>query len=156
MLAFGGSEVAHLVEDIVGRQQHLRLDEFDAAVTQQGGGVHRFLAGVRFGRGHHAADHGDALRFGGDPLDGRPIARHKPGPVDQIARGVAGDGEFREQNQAGASTPRLQRKLDDLGGVAREVPDGGVDLAQGNLHTLILEGRVRKVEVGVVVGGRNA
>jgi hypothetical protein len=24
--------------------------------------------------------------------------------------------------------------LDNLGGVAREIPDGGVDLAEGNLH----------------------
>jgi hypothetical protein len=30
------------------------------------------------------------------------------------------------------------REVNDLGGIAREVPDGGVDLAQGNLHTYIL------------------
>ena len=29
----------------------------------------------------------------------------------------------------------LLGKLDDLGGVAREIPDGGVDLAEGNLHS---------------------
>jgi hypothetical protein len=35
----------------------------------------------------------------------------------------------------------LKCKLDDLGSVAREVPHGGVDLAQGNLHTSSVEGR---------------
>ena len=82
----------------------------------------------------------DSLRFCRNPLDGLAIARHKRGSLDQIVRRVTGDGKFRKQNQAGASTPRLQRKLDDLGGVAREVPHGGVDLAQGNLHTTSVEG----------------
>ena len=122
LLALGGSEVAHLVEDVIGGQQHLRLDELDAPFAQQGGGVHRFFARVRFGRGYRAADHGNALRFCGDPLDGRATARHKRGPLDQIARRVAADGEFRKQNQASASTPRLQRKLDDLGSVAERSP----------------------------------
>ncbi len=36
------------------------------------------------------------------------------------------------------------RKVDDLGGVAREVSHGGVDLAQGNLHTLSVEGRGKR------------
>ena len=141
MLAFGGSEVTHLVENIIGGQQHLRLDELDAAIAQQRGGVHHFLAGVRLGRGHHPADDGDALGFRGNPLHGRAIVRHKRGPLDQIARRIAADREFRKQNQAGASTPRLHGKLDDLGGVAREVPHRGVDLAQGNLHILSVEGQ---------------
>jgi hypothetical protein len=33
----------------------------------------------------------------------------------------------------------LHRKLDNLGGVAREIPDGGVDLAESNLHPTSLE-----------------
>ena len=134
LLALGGSEVAHLVEDVVGGQQHLRLDELDAPVAQQGRGVHHRLAGVRLGRSHHAADHGDALRLRGNLLDGVAVARDERRPLDQIARRIAADGEFRKQNQARAGVARLQGKLDDLGGVAGEIPHGGVDLAQGNLH----------------------
>ena len=150
LLALGGSEVAHLIEDVIGGQQHLRLNEIDAPLAQQGGGVHHLLARVGFGRGYHPADHGNSLRLGGDPLDGRAIARHKRRPLDQIARRVTADGELREQNQASASTPRLQRKLDDLGSVPREIPDGGVDLAQSNLHTHSVKGR------GVEGRGRRA
>src|ERR1019366_1953030 len=46
LLALGRSKVAHLVEDVIGGQQHLRLDEFDASLAQQGGGVHHFFARV--------------------------------------------------------------------------------------------------------------
>ena len=144
LLALGGSEVAHLIEDVIGGQQHLRLDEIDAPLAQQGGRVHYLFARIRLRRGDQSADHGNTLGFSGDPLHGLAIARHKRGSLDQIVRRVPGDGEFRKQNQAGASTPRLQCKLDDLGSVAREVPHGGVDLAQGNLHVSSVEGRGQK------------
>ncbi len=49
VLALGGREVAHLVEDVVCGQEHLRLQECDFAVQQQRSGIHRGLAGLGFG-----------------------------------------------------------------------------------------------------------
>ena len=37
LLALGGGKIAHLVEDVVGGQQHLGLEKNEAAVHQQGG-----------------------------------------------------------------------------------------------------------------------
>ena len=141
MLARGGSEIAHLVEDVIGGQQHLRLDELDASLAQQSGGVHHLFAGISIGRSDRPADYGNALGLGGNPLDGRAITRNKRRPLDQIARRVPGDSELREHNQTGACASRLERKLNNLGGVAREIAHGGVDLAKGNLHASSVEGR---------------
>ncbi len=46
LLTFGGSEIAPFVEDVVGGQEHLGLDEVDASIAQQGGGVHDGFAGI--------------------------------------------------------------------------------------------------------------
>ncbi len=35
---------------------------------------------------------------------------------------------------------RLRGKLNDLGGVAGEIPDGGIDLAESDLHRNSVEG----------------
>ena len=51
-LTLGGSEVAHLIKNVVGGQQHLRLQEGDLPILQQRRGIHHGLAGFRF-RGRH-------------------------------------------------------------------------------------------------------
>ena len=55
-------------------------------------------------------------------------------PLYQIAWRVSANGKLRKKNQASAGRACLPGKLNHLGSVAREVPHGGVDLAQGNLH----------------------
>src|SRR5580704_7816191 len=64
-LTFGGSEVAHLVEDVVGGEQHLRLEEGHLAVHEEGGGIHNCLAAVGVGGRDQTTDHGDSLSLGG-------------------------------------------------------------------------------------------
>ena len=36
----GGCKIAHLVEDVIGGQQHFGLQECHSAIFEQGGGVH--------------------------------------------------------------------------------------------------------------------
>ena len=62
------------------------------------------------------------------------LAGYERRPLNQIARRVSADREFREKDEAGASAPRLGRKVDDLGCVAGKVSDRGIDLAERNLH----------------------
>ena len=96
----GGREVSHLVEDVVGRQQALRLDEGDLAVAQQSGGVHRRLAGGRLRASHQPADYGNTLRLFGNPFGALKIALDEPMTLHQVARRIAADGEFREQTSS--------------------------------------------------------
>src|SRR5882724_5352257 len=92
LLALGGGEIAHLVEDIVGRKQHLRLDEFDAAGPQQSRRVHHRLAGIGMSRSDKPADHRNSLRFGGNLLDALAVARNKRWTLDEVARRISADG----------------------------------------------------------------
>jgi len=48
----------------------------------------------------------------------------------QVLGWIAADGELGEQHQLGAGVARLRDPLGDLGGVAFEVADGGVDLGE--------------------------
>jgi hypothetical protein len=65
---------------------------------------------------------------------------YEGGPLHQVARRIAAHRQLREQNQPGARGPRPLRKSDNLGRIAAEVPYGGVDLSQGNLHKLSVMG----------------
>ncbi len=56
LLVIGRCEVAHLVEDIVGGQQSLRLHEGDLAIAQQRRGIQHRLAGRGLRRRHQSAD----------------------------------------------------------------------------------------------------
>ena len=135
-LTLGGSEVAHLVEDVVGGQQHLRLDERDLAVHEQGGGVHHGLAGVGMSGRDQAADHGDPWRFGGNALRRfRDCARRTR--VARPDRAADSRKPTVPETRIKSGTGRLgaPREINDLGGVAGEISDGGIDLAQRNLHT---------------------
>ena len=140
-LASGRGEVAHLVEHVVGGQKHFRLQEGDGAVLEQGGGIHDRLAGFGMGRGHQSANHGDAAGLGGNAFHRLAIAGDKRRTLDQVPGRIAADGQLGEQDQAGAGRPRLLREVDDLGGVAGEIPNCGIDLSQRDLHTSSVKGR---------------
>ena len=74
------------------------------------------------------------MGFGSDALDRFAIAGDERRPLDQIAGWVSADRQFRKKNQSGAGALGALREIDDLGGVAGEVSDRGIDLAQRNLH----------------------
>ena len=99
VLVVGGDEVAVLVEDVVGGQQGLGLAEDDFAAAEDGGGVGGALAGGLVRASDVAGEDGDGEvgGFGGELLDGLLGAQEEAGLFDQVARRVAGDGEFRER-----------------------------------------------------------
>ncbi len=97
-------------------------------------GIHDRFAGLGVGGSDQTADHGDSARLGGNAFRRLTIAGHKRGSLHQIARRIAADGKFRKQNQAGAGGTRPAREVDDLGSVAGEVSNCGIDLSQRDLH----------------------
>ena len=128
-------EVAGLVEDVVGGEQRFPPHRCDPAILQQ---RHRVVeAGGRCaGRALREAEgHPDPARPPGRSpqlLDRGGAAGHELGHVEEVARRVARDGQLREGNQVGPRVPGPPGDLADLARIAVEVPDGGVDLGQGD------------------------
>jgi hypothetical protein len=83
---------------------------------------------VAFGFPEHARPPGRPPQL----LDRRVAPGHELGHVEEIARRVARDGQFREGDQAGPGVPGPPGDLTDLARVAVEVSDGGIDLRQGD------------------------
>ncbi len=92
------------------------------------------------GGSHQAADHGDALRFRRDALDRLSVPRDERRTVHQVARRITADRQFGKQNESGPGGSRALREFDDLGGVAGEISDGRIDLAERNLHAFSVKG----------------
>jgi len=55
-------------------------------------------------------------------------------PLDEIARGVAADGELGEEHQVGPLALRAAPEIQDLPGVSGKIADRRVDLRDGDLH----------------------
>ena len=94
LLAFRRSEIAHLVENVIGGQQHLRLQESDATVVEQRRGIHHRLAALRLGWSDQTANHGDAASLGCNVFSAFAIVLNERGALHQIARRIATDGEL--------------------------------------------------------------
>jgi hypothetical protein len=67
------------------------------------------------------------------------VVLNKRSAFHQIPRRIATDREFGKKDQARAIGLSLMGKFNDLRGVPREIPHGGIDLAQRNLHTISLK-----------------
>jgi hypothetical protein len=83
----------------------------------------------------HEPDHGHAAAAGGGGghlLQGGAVVGHEPGPQQQVLGRVAGDRELGQDQQVAAGIVGGPQRLDDAGDVAVEIPDAGVDLAQGD------------------------
>ena len=135
-LLFGGTEVARLVEDVVGRQQHLVLAEDDAPAFEHGGGVGGGLAGLGVAAPHEAADNRERQVRGvaRELVEGFLGASEEAGFLDEVARGVAVQDEFREDGEPGATRGRAACELRHLGGVARQIPYHRVHLRERDAH----------------------
>ncbi len=70
----------------------------------------------------------------GNLLDGFAIARDEGWTLHQIAGRVAAHRQLGKQDQPGAARLRAAGEFDDLGRVAGEISDRGVDLPERNLH----------------------
>ena len=140
MLALRRGEVAHLVENVIGRQQHLGLHKGHLAILQQRRRIHNRFAGLRLGWSHQPADHGNAAGFSGNAFGGFAIAGNKRRSLHQIARRISAHREFREQDQGRARSFCLSGRVHDLGGIARKISHRGIDLSQRDLHASSVKG----------------
>ncbi len=64
-------------------------------------------------------------------MQGLEVVVDEAGAHEEVFRRVAGEGELREGDDVGALVARARDVVEDLGGVAIEVADGGVDLGEG-------------------------
>jgi hypothetical protein len=64
-------------------------------------------------------------------LGERPFGgAHEPGAEQQVLGRIAGDGEFREEDEIAALRARVLEPSDDQVAVAVQVADDGVDLCE--------------------------
>ncbi len=151
-----GHEVAVLVEDAVVGQMVLEVGGDHLAAMQQRGGVARSPARLGFRAdlrrpvsvqvAHHDRQVTEAVggQIGGEPGECRLGGGHEGPPEDQILHRVTGQHHLREQDQLGTGGGGPAGPGADETGVAGEVTDTGVDLAQGETqggHVLILPQR---------------
>jgi hypothetical protein len=80
---------------------------------------------------------GQGNRPVGEFLDGFLGAAHEAGLLDQIAGRIAGDGEFREDDQVCAGSRGFPGEIGHAGDVAAKVADGRIDLPQRDFHPMI-------------------
>jgi hypothetical protein len=131
----GGQEVARLVEDVVGRQEGLpahrghatSLDERHGVVEPGGRSPGGPLREAH--REGHAPGPGGRLR---QVAERRLAAVEELGEIEEVARRVAAERELREHHQRRPGGARALYPVADLGCVPVEVPDGGVDLGEGD------------------------
>ena len=105
----------------------------DAAIGEQRGGIPGGLAGIGIGLGGVADQDGQG-RFLREASHRFAIALEKGGTFEQVLRKIATDGEFGKDGQISAAAGRFLGHLEDAGRIAGEVADGGVELAEGDLH----------------------
>ncbi len=136
--ALPGAKVAVLVKDAVVGQVGLVVGSRHPPVVQHGGGVVDVVCAVdepddrRNGR--RALPGADALRRARslcDPLQRLHVVLHKAGLEQQVLGRVAGHGHLGKGDQVGAQRAGAGDAVDDFALVAGQVPDGGVDLGQG-------------------------
>src|ERR1700685_3140613 len=97
-LAFSRREVPHLIENVVGGQEHLGLQESHSAIFKQRSGIYHRLAAFRLGWGHEAANHRDAASFGRNVVDSFAVVLNKRGALYQVAGRITADREFGKKN----------------------------------------------------------
>ena len=142
----GGLEVARLVEHVVGRQQGLGLGEdHPSPATMEAAFTSRRPARPGCGRRSRPPvprPRGGALQL---PqalevrLDERVV-------LEQVHRGIAAQAQLGEHREIAAFLPGAPGEGEDLRAVAREVADGGVDLAEGDAHLGMVAGMARRLK----------
>ncbi len=121
-----GLEVAFLVEDAVVWEEDLVVDANQGAVVGHGGGVEGLALSV-----HKANDHRHAARGGDDAVQAAAAFVDEVRLEEEVLGRIPGEGKLRECHQIGVYLPGPVDPLQDLGGVAFEVANGGVDLRHG-------------------------
>ena len=90
----------------------------------------REIAGAGLGGQGNTDQHSGRERSGGLAkfIDGGEAAREEAGLIEEIGGWVAADAKLRKDGKAGAGFGGALTGAENLGEVAGEVPDGGVDL----------------------------
>ena len=94
--------------------------------------------GVEVRRADERDDPAGRLR---ELLDRPPRCAHEAGPQQQVLRRVARDDELGEEDEVGVRVAGLRHPLDDLCGVAVDVPDDAIDLGERESHRFSPLGR---------------
>jgi len=126
-----------LVEDVVKGQQTLVLFEQDAAGIHEDCGVDSGLAGLNFGGKGYADQNrsGQVAGGGAQFVDSGAAAGQKAGFLKEVGGRIATDNEFGEDGEARTERGGATADGKDFLDVSGEIPDGGIDLGQCNLHT---------------------
>ena len=127
-------EVAVLVEHVVSRQQAFAGRDQDFALMAERRGIESrpALAGrIGLGVADDSGDRSDLLRqFAGDAFD----VGHEALFEQEIARRVAADDQFGENDQLGALRDQGLVGRFDQKAVSGKIADDGVDLGQADAH----------------------
>ena len=142
-----GREVAPLVKHLVIGQLALGVAVKPAPLTQHMGHVqalrHLHTAAVqqggiclrhRHGAAHHHMQAFQPGQFAGHLIDGIIAGLDKRGPEEQVFCGVAANGQFRGQQQAGARLVSLAGSSDDEAGIAGHVTNAIIQLGNANFE----------------------
>ena len=119
-------EPAVLVEHAVGG----KLDLCSHADYPAGGADRSGVHQARSSWLGEADDSRAAIGVRGDLLDGRDVVTHKSRLEQQILRGIAGHCQLGENDQVTGLGGAAGNGVDDATGVALDVPDGEVELAE--------------------------
>ena len=135
-LGMTGDEVAAIVKDVVSGEQEFGLAQQNAAALEDGGGVGGAFAGGFLGAADVAGDDGEGEipGFVGKLLEGAFGLLGEAAFFDEVARGVAGEGELGEDGEFGAAFGCGAREADHEGEIAREIANRSVDLPEGDAH----------------------
>ena len=88
-----------------------------------------------------ADEDSDAVRRFRDAVDRAPRRSDEPGAQQEILGRVAGDHQLGEESEVGIRLAGPLEPLDDLGGVAVDVPDDAIDLRECESHRFSPLGR---------------
>ena len=133
--ARAGLEVAVFVEDVVRRQQRLRVARDDAALVAENGSVEERLAAAR-GVALDAPDENPqrVIRERCDAIALREVGVDEAAVIQQVARRVARRGQLRENQQVGARLAGAACRVGDLEEVGLERADREIQLGEGEAH----------------------
>src|SRR5207247_6813898 len=91
------------------------------------------------------------MGFGSDVLSSFAIVHYKRRALNEVSRRIAADGKLGKQDEPGPLGFRPLREVDDFCGVAGEVSDRRINLAQRDLHCSSVKGRAFLAKSGCMV-----
>ena len=119
-----------LVENVVGRQQLLGVTKHNGTVAQDEQTVFKSLARAATGRRrpYHPAETRRRPTGGDQPVDARHGASDERGVIQQVARRIARQRQFRKDDDRRRFAARGQRRLLHALDVAVEVANRRIEL----------------------------